>query len=182
MDTLIVPYSITFSSAYGNNNHLLIPKFDSTQKETNQEWWLYLTLNDKVLNSYEKNEKYIITVSPQYVDAFGLTFDKFRGKENVMILTEYKLGRLARWLKTGVNNLNVTFTKWLLENEPQIKTKTELQLLINDLDKRYGEDIYQKRNKCDDNFIKNHIKKGGDLNQLRNIGYSCSIKRFNLLK
>jgi hypothetical protein len=182
MDTLIVPYSITFSSAYENNNHLLIPKFDSTQKEANQEWWLYLTFNDKVHNPYEKDETYIITVNPQYIDAFGLTFDEFRGKDNVIILTEYKLGRLAKWLKTGVNNLNVTFTKWLLENEPQIKSNTELQLLVTELDKKYGEDIYQKRNKCDDDFIKNHIKNGGNLNQLRNIGYSCSTKRFNLIK
>jgi hypothetical protein len=160
----------------------LIPKFDSTQKEANQEWWLYLTFNDKVHNPYEKDETYIITVNPQYIDAFGLTFDEFRGKDNVIILTEYKLGRLAKWLKTGVNNLNVTFTKWLLENEPQIKSNTELQLLVTELDKKYGEDIYQKRNKCDDDFIKNHIKNGGNLNQLRNIGYSCSTKRFNLIK
>ena len=39
LDTPIVPYSITFSDAYVENKHLLIPKFDSTQKEANKYWF-----------------------------------------------------------------------------------------------------------------------------------------------
>jgi hypothetical protein len=178
LDTLIVPYSITFSSAYKENEHLLIPRFNQTQKQANQDWWSTLTLTDSVTNRYDKNETYVITVNPQYVEAFGDTFDDFRGKDNVIVLNEYRLGRLAKWLGSGANTLNTVFTQWLVNNYPSIKGNTELKSLIEDLDNKYGEDLYQKRNKCSDEFIKNHIKNGGSLKQLRDMDYSCSTQRF----
>ena len=183
LDDNITPYSITFSSAYPENNHLLIPQFDGlNQKQTNQRWWGSMVSHDKVDIEYDPNESYVFTTNPCYNSAMAVDLKLFEGKDNYLKLTDYRLGRLAKWLKTGANNLNVTFAKWLIENEPNIKTNTELKILIEDLDKKHGKDLYKKRSKVDDAFIYDWIEQNKTIQQLRDNNYSCSKQRFNNLK
>ena len=174
LDTPIVPYSITFSDAYVENKHLLIPKFDSTQKEANKYW--FNKFGD-FTEYWSDDEVVIFTVNPDYLNVLDLP-----KKDNIIILNEYKLGRLAKWLGSGANNLSVKFTQYLVNNHPNLSGNKELTQIIEDLDKQHGEDLYKKRKKVDDEFILDFISKKGTLKQLRDNDYSCSKQRFDKLK
>ena len=174
LDTPIVPYSITFSDAYVENKHLLIPKFNLTQKEANKYWFNKFGDFTKYWNT---DEVAIFTVNPDYLNVLDLP-----KKDNIIILNEYKLGRLAKWLGSGANNLNVKFTQYLINNHPNISGNEELTQIIEDLDKKHGEDLYKKRKKVDNGFILDFMSKGGTLKQLRDSDYSCSKQRFDKLK
>ena len=174
LNTPIVPYSITFSDAYVENKHLLIPKFDLTQKEANKYWFNKFGDFTKY---WDTDEVVILTVNPDYLNVLDLP-----KKDNIIILNEYKLGRLAKWLGSGANNLSVKFTQYLVNNHPNLSGNKELIKIIGDLDKQYGKDLYKKRKKINDGFILDFISKGGTLKQLRDNDYSCSKQRFDKLK
>ena len=174
LDTPIVPYSITFSDAYVENKHLLIPKFDSTQKEANKYWFNKFGDFTKY---WDTNEVVIFTVNPDYLNVLDLP-----KKDNVIILSEYRLGRLAKWLGSGANNLGVKFATYLVDNHPNISGNEELTQIIGDLDKKHGKDLYKKRKKVTDYFILEWISNGKTITQLRNNDFSCSKQRFNQLK
>ena len=174
LDTPIVPYSITFSDAYVENKHLLIPKFNLTQKEANKYWFNKFGDFTKY---WDTDEVVIFTINPDYLNVLDLP-----KKDNIIILNEYKLGRLAKWLGSGANNLSVKFTQYLVNNHPNLSGNKELTQIIQDLDKQYGEDLYKKRKKVDNGFILDFISKGGTLKQLRDNDYSCSKQRFDKLK
>lgn len=171
---LIVPYSITFSDAYVGNKHLLVPKFDLSQKEANKEWF---NMFGDYSHLWDTDEVLIFTVNPLYLNVLDLP-----KKDNIIVLNDYKLGRLAKWLGTGVNTLNIKFTEYLIKNHPNISGNTELKELVNELEDKNGEDLYQKREKVSDDFITNFIKSGNTLKSLRENGYSCSTQRFQKLK
>ena len=103
-------------------------------------------------------------------------------RDNIILLSNYKLGRLARWLGTGANNLLVNFANYLVDNHPNLSGNVELTQIIQDLDKKYGENLYKKRQKCSDEFIIEWISKGNNHKNLRDEGFSCSSQRFNKLK
>ena len=173
LDTPIVPYSITFSNAYIENKHLLIPKFDLTQKEANKRWF---NMFGDFSNLWDKDETYIFTINPIYLNVLDLP-----KKDNIVILNNYSLGRLARWLGTGANNLCVKFAEYIVNNHPNLSGNKELESIVKDLDSKYGQDLYQKREKIDDDFIINWINQNKTLKQLRDEGYSCSNQRFKKL-
>lgn len=174
LDTPIVPYSITFSSAYIENKHLLIPKYNLSQKETNKIWFNKFGDFTRLWNT---DETLIFTINPTYLDVLDLP-----KKDNIIVLNSYNLGRLAKWLGTGANNLCVKFAQYLVDNHPNLSGNIELTKIVSDLDKKHGKDLYQKRIKCSDEYIINLIKDGGTLKHLRDKGYSCSSQRFNKLK
>ena len=174
LDTPIVPYSITFSDAYVENKHLLIPKFDLTQKEANKYW--FNKFGD-FTEYWSDDEVVIFTVNPDYLNVLDLP-----KKDNIIILNEYKLGRLAKWLGSGANNLSVKFTQYILNNHPNLSGNEELTQIVKDLDKKYGEDLYKKRKKVNDDFVSEWIQGGKTITQLRNNDFSCSKQRFNKLK
>lgn len=173
LTTPIVPYSITFSDAYKENKHILVPKFGLSQKEANKKWF---NMFGNFSNLWEGNETYIFTVNPIYLNVLNLP-----KKDNIIVLNNYSLGRLAKWLGTGANNLCVKFAEYLVNNYPNLSGNKELELIVKDLDSKYGQDLYQKRKKIDDDFIINWIKENKTLKQLRDEGYSCSSQRFNKL-
>jgi hypothetical protein len=172
--TPIVPYSITFSSAYVENSHLLVPKYNLTQKEANKKWF---SMFGDYSNLWDTDETIIFTVNPDYLNVLDLP-----KKDNIIVLSDYRLGRLAKWLGTGANNLCVTFAEYLIENYPYLSGNEELKEIISNLDGKYGEDLYKKRQKCSDEFILDWINKGNSLKKLRDAGYSCSSQRFTFLK
>ena len=174
LDEPIVPYTITFSSAYPNNKHLLIPKFDLTQKEANKKWFNMFGGFD---TKWDVDEVCIFTINPIYLGVLDLP-----KQDNIIILNNYKLGRLAKWLGTGANNLNVVFTQYLINNYPNITGNKELEVIVNDLDKKYGQDLYKSRKKVTDEFIKERIKLGGTIKKLRDEGYGCANQRFRNIK
>lgn len=174
LDTPIIPYSITFSDAYVENKHLLIPKFDSTQKEANKYWFNKFGDFTKY---WDTDEVVIFTVNPDYLNVLDLP-----KKDNIIILNKYKLGRLAKWLGSGANTLNVKFAQYIVDKHPNLSGNKELTQIIEDLDKKHGVDLYKKRKKIDDGFILDFISKKGTLKQLRDNEYSCSSQRFNKLK
>tara|TARA_B110000971_G_scaffold201237_1_gene219932 strand:- start:1364 stop:2128 length:765 start_codon:yes stop_codon:yes gene_type:complete len=174
LTTPIVPYSITLSSAYVENKHLMVPSFGGNQKEVNKEWFSMFGDYSKL---WETDETLIFTVNPDYLNVLGLP-----EKDNIILLTDYKLGILAKWLKSGVNNVAVNFTLYLVKHYPNLSGKKELDQIYEELVKKYGKTLYQKRQKVDDEFISNFIEEGGSLNLLRNKGYKCSTQRFNKLK
>lgn len=173
LTTPIVPYSITFSDAYKENKHILVPKFGLSQKEANKKWF---NMFGNFSNLWEGNETYIFTVNPIYLNVLNLP-----KKDNIIVLNNYSLGRLAKWLGTGANNLCVKFAEYLVNNYPNLSGNKELELIVKDLDSKYGQDLYQKRKKIDDDFIINWIKENKTLKQLRDEGYSCSSQRFKKL-
>ena len=173
LDTPIVPYSITFSNAYVENKHLLIPKFDLTQKEANKRWF---NMFGDFSNLWDGDETYIFTINPIYLNVLDLP-----KKDNIVILNNYSLGRLAKWLGTGANNLCVKFAEYIVNNHPNLSGNKELKSIVKDLDSKYGQDLYQKREKIDDDFIINWINQNKTLKQLRDEGYSCSNQRFKKL-
>jgi hypothetical protein len=174
LKTPIVPYSITFSSAYVENSHLLVPKYDLTQKEANKKWF---NMFGDYSNLWDTDEVLIFTVNPLYLNVLDLP-----KKDNIIVLSDYRLGRLAKWLGSGANNLSVNFANYLVDNYPNISGNKELKNFVDYLDKRYGKDLYKKRQKCDDKFILDWINKGNSLKKLRDAGYSCSKQRFTYLK
>jgi hypothetical protein len=167
----IIPYSITFSDAYVENKHLLIPTFGENQKQTNKKWFQSLSKPD-----WDTDETIIVTVNKDYLNVLDIP-----NKDNIIVLNNYKLGELAKWLGTGVNNLNVKFTEYLVQNY-QFTTKQEVELIINDLIKQHGQTLYKSRDKMNDDDIIKLIKKGTTLKQLRDKNISCSTQRFNTLK
>jgi len=173
LTTPIVPYSITFSDAYKENKPILVPKFGLSQKETNKKWF---NMFGDFSNLWEGNETYIFTVNPIYLNVLDLP-----KKDNIIILNNYSLGRLAKWLGTGANNLCVKFAEYIVNNHPNLSGNKELKSIVEDLDSKYGQDLYQKRKKIDDDFIINWIKESKTLKQLRDKGYSCSSQRFKKL-
>lgn len=173
LTTPIVPYSITFSDAYKENKHILVPKFGLSQKEANKKWF---NMFGNFSNLWEGNETYIFTVNPIYLNVLNLP-----KKDNIIVLNNYSLGRLAKWLGTGANNLCVKFAEYIVNNYPNLSGNKELELIVKDLDSKYGQDLYQKRKKIDDDFIINWIKENKTLKQLRDEGYSCSSQRFKKL-
>jgi len=174
LDTPIVPYSITLSSAYVENQHLMVPSFGGNQKEINKEWFSMFGDYSKL---WETDETLIFTVNPDYLNVLNLP-----EKDNIILLTNYKLGLLAKWLKSGVNNVAVNFALYLTQHYPNLSGKQELDQIYKDLVEKYGKPVYEKRQKVDDTFISDFIQEGGSLNLLRNKGYSCSTQRFNRLK
>ena len=174
LNTPIVPYSITFSDAYVENKHLFIPKFNLSQKQVNKEWF---SMFGDFSNLWNTDEVCIFTVNPLYLNVLDLP-----KRDNIILLSNYKLGRLARWLGTGANNLLVNFANYLVDNHPNLSGNVELTQIIQDLDKKYGENLYKKRQKCSDEFIIEWISKGNSHKNLRDEGFSCSSQRFNKLK
>ena len=51
---------------------------------------------------WDTNETLIFTINPTYLDVLDLP-----KKDNIIVLNSYNLGRLAKWLGTGANNLCV---------------------------------------------------------------------------
>jgi hypothetical protein len=174
LDTPIVPYSITFSDAYVENKHLLIPKYNLPQKQANQQWF---NMFGDYSQLWDTDEVCLFTVNPIYLNVLNLP-----NKDNIIILNEYKLGRLAKWLGSGANNLNVTFALYLVENHPNLSGKQELTQIVEDLDKKYGQDLYKKREKVSDDFLIEKITEGKSLKWIRDNNYSCSSQRYNKIK
>lgn len=144
------------------------------QKEINKEWFSMFGDYSKL---WETDETLIFTVNPDYLNVLNLP-----EKDNIILLTNYKLGLLAKWLKSGVNNVAVNFALYLTQHHPNLSGKQELDQIYKDLVEKYGKPVYEKRQKVDDTFISDFIQEGGSLNLLRNKGYSCSTQRFNRLK
>ena len=174
LNTLIQPYSITFSDAYVENKHILIPRFDLTQKQANKKWF---DMFGDLSHLWGGDEVCIFTVNPIYLNVLNLP-----KKDNIIILNNYRLGRLAKWLGTGANNLNVKFVEYLQKHHPNISGNEELSELVNTLDNQHGQDLYKKRNRVDDQFIKDKIKEGKSLNWLRDNNYGCGKQRFKNLQ
>ena len=69
LDTPIVPYSITFSDAYVENKHLLIPKYGLSQKQANKKW--FNKFGD-FTNLWDTDEVSIFTVNPIYLNVLPI--------------------------------------------------------------------------------------------------------------
>lgn len=174
LKTPIVPYSITLSSAYIENQHLMVPNFGKDQKVTNKEWW---DMFGDFSSLWDTDEVCIFTVNPDYLNVLNLP-----EKNNIIILTNYKLGMLAKWLKSGVNNVAVNFALYLAKHHPNLSGKAELDQIYQDLVSKYGEPVYKKRPRVTDDMLKEWITEGKTLNALRNSGYGCSSQRFRKCK
>lgn len=174
LKTPIVPYSITLSSAYIDNQHLMVPKFDMDQKTANQTWWDSFGDFSSLWND---DEVCIFTVNPDYLNVLNLP-----EKDNIIILNNYRLGMLAKWLKSGVNNVAVNFALYLTQHHPNLSGNQELEQIYNTLVSKYGESVYQKRPRVTDDMLKEWIEEGKTLNALRNSGFGCSTQRFREFK
>jgi len=174
LNTPIVSYAITLSSAYIENQHLMIPTFNENQKETNKLWW---NMFGDFSHLWNTEEVCIFTVNPEYLSVLNLP-----ERDNIIILSDYRLGMLAKWLKSGVNNVAVNFALYLAKNHPNLSGKQELDTIYNKLVSKHGQPVYEKRPRVEDTFIIDWIKEGKNLDQLRDKGYACSNQRFRTLK
>lgn len=173
INELIIPYKITFSNKFFDKGDFTIPTFGMTQEETNQKWFNKLTPNIE----WDSNEVTIVTCNPDYLRLLNVP-----KHDNIIILNNYKLTRLSKWLGAGAHAIANRFTKFIVEEYPNISGGKELKELFNDLDKKYGEPLRTKRDNVTDDFIIKWAKQGKTLTQLRNEGYSCSYQRFTRLQ
>ena len=169
----IVPYKITFSNKFFDKGDFTIPTFGMTQEETNQKWFNKLTPNVE----WDDNEVTIVTCNPDYLGLLNIP-----KRDNIIILNDYKLTRLSKWLGAGAHAIANRFTKFIVEEYPSISGNKELKELFNELDKKHGKALRTKRNNVTDEFIIEWANKGKTLTQLRDEGYSCSYQRFTRLQ
>ena len=174
LDTPIVPYSITLSSAYIENRHLTLSNFNIPQKEANKKWF---NMFGDFSHYWDTDETLILTVNPDYLEVLNIP-----QKDNIILLTNYKLGILAKWLKSGVNNVAVNFALYLAKSHPNLSGNTELRQIYDDLVLKYGKQLYPKRNKVDDQFIIDWVRSGKTLRYFRDSGYACSVQRYNKIR
>jgi hypothetical protein len=170
---LIVPYKITFSNKFFDKGDFTIPTFGMTQEETNKKWFNKLTPTVE----WDKDEVTLITCNPDYLNLLNIP-----KKDNLIILNEYPLARLSKWLGAGAHAIANRFTKFIVEEYPNISGDKELKELFEKLNKKHGAPLRVKRNTVNDEFIINWAKQGKTLLQLRDEGYSCSYQRFSRLQ
>ena len=144
-----------------------------TQEETNQKWFNKLTPNIE----WDEDEVTIVTCNPDYLGLLDIP-----KRDNIIILNDYKLTRLSKWLGAGAHAIANRFTKFIVEEYPNISGDKELKELFNDLDKKHGKALRTKRNSVTDDFIIKWAEQGKTLTQLRDKGYSCSYQRFTRLQ
>ena len=173
INELIVPYKITFSNKFFDKGDFTIPTFGLTREETNQKWFNKLTPNVE----WDKNEVIIVTCNPDYLGLLNIP-----KRDNIIILNDYKLTRLSKWLGAGAHAIANRFTKFIVEEYPNISGDRELKELFNDLDKKHGKALRTKRNSVTDDFIIKWAEQNKTLTQLRDEGYSCSYQRFTRLQ
>ena len=173
INELIVPYKITFSNKFFDKGDFTIPTFGLTQEETNQKWFNKLTPNVE----WDKNEVIIVTCNPDYLGLLNIP-----KRDNIIILNDYKLTRLSKWLGAGAHAIANRFTKFIVEEYPNISGDRELKELFNDLDKKHGKALRTKRNSVTNDFIIKWAEQNKTLTQLRDEGYSCSYQRFTRLQ
>lgn len=169
----IVPYKITFSNKFFDKGDITIPTFGMSQEETNQKWFNKLT--PKV--TWDSNEVTIVTCNPDYLNLLNIP-----KSDNIILLNNYKLTRLSKWLGSGSHAISNRFAKFIVEEYPNLKGNKELKDLFKDLDKKYGESLRTKRTSVTDDFIIEWATSGKSLQQLRDKGYSCSHQRFTRLQ
>jgi len=169
----IVPYRITFSNKFFDKDNFTIPTFGMTQEEANKKWFNKLTPTVK----WDQSEVTLITCNPDYLELLDIP-----KQDNLIILNDYKLTRLSKWLGAGAHAISNRFAKFIVEEYPNIKGKQELNLLFEELDKKYGEPLRTQRQATTDEFIINWAESGRTLQQLRDEGYSCSYQRFTRLQ
>ena len=169
----IVPYKITFSNKFFDKDDFTIPTFGMTQKETNQKWFNKLIPNVE----WDENEVTIVTCNPDYLGLLNIP-----KRDNIIILNDYKLTRLSKWLGAGAHAIANRFTKFIVEKYPNISGDKELKKLFNELDQKHGKALRTKRNSVTDEFIIEWANKDKTLVQLRDKGYSCSSQRFTRLQ
>ena len=169
INDLIVPYKITFSNKFFDKGDFTIPTFGMSQEETNKKWFNKLT-PDVI---WDNDEVTIVTCNPDYLGLLNIP-----KRDNIIILNDYKLTRLSKWLGAGSHAVANRFVKFIVEEYPNISGNKELKELFNDLDKKHGEALRTKRNSVTDDFIIKWASEGKSLTQLRDKGYSCSYQRF----
>ena len=103
-------------------------------------------------------------------------------QDNIILLNDYKLTRLSKWLGAGAHAIANRFTKFIVEEYPNISGDKELKELFNELDKKHGKALRTKRNSVTDEFIIEWANEDKTLTQLRDKGYSCSYQRFTRLQ
>ena len=173
INDLIVPYKITFSNKFFDKGDFTIPTFGMTQEETNQKWFNKLTPNVE----WDNNEVTIITCNPDYLGLLNIP-----KRDNIIMLNDYKLTRLSKWLGAGSHAIANRFTKFIVEEYPNISGDKELKELFEELDKNHGKSLRIKRDSVTDEFIIEWASKDKTLVQLRDEGYSCSYQRFTRLQ
>ena len=173
INDLIVPYKITFSNKFFDKGDFTIPTFGMTQEETNQKWFNKLTPNVE----WDNNEVTIITCNPDYLGLLNIP-----KRDNIIMLNDYKLTRLSKWLGAGSHAIANRFTKFIVEEYPNISGDKELKELFEELDKNHGKSLRTKRDSVTDEFIIEWASKDKTLVQLRDEGYSCSYQRFTRLQ
>jgi hypothetical protein len=173
INEFIVPYKITFSNKFFDKGDYTIPTFGMSQDETNLKWFNKLTPNIE----WSKNEVTIVTCNPDYLGLLNIP-----KRDNIIILNDYKLTQLSKWLGAGAHAIANRFTQFIVEEYPNISGNQELKELFSNLNKKYGKPLRTQRNKVTDEFIINWANQGKTLEQLRNKGYSCSYQRFNRLQ
>ena len=169
----IIPYKITFSNKFFDKGDFTIPTFGMTQEETNQKWFNKLTPNVE----WDDNETTIVTCNPDYLGLLNIP-----KQDNIILLNDYKLTRLSKWLGAGAHAIANRFTKFIVEEYPNISGDKELKELFNELDKKHGKALRTKRNSVTDEFIIEWANEDKTLTQLRDKGYSCSYQRFTRLQ
>ena len=148
-------------------------KCNNTTRKTNKKWFDKLTPNIV----WDSNEVTLVTCNPDYLDLLNIP-----KKDNIIILNDYKLTRLSKWLGAGAHAIANRFAKFIVEEYPSISGDKELKKLFNDLDKKHGISLRTKRNTVTDDFIIKWANEGKSLTQLRDKGYSCSYQRFTRLQ
>tara|TARA_R110000803_G_scaffold209538_2_gene279347 strand:+ start:228 stop:1034 length:807 start_codon:yes stop_codon:yes gene_type:complete len=169
----IVPYKITFSNKFFDKDDFTIPTFGMTQEETNKKWFNKLTPSIK----WDDNEVTIVTCNPDYLRLLNIP-----KRDNIIILNNYKLTRLSKWLGAGAHAIANRFAKFIVEEYPNISGDKELKKLFDRLDKKHGKSLRIKRNSVSDEYIIEWANQNKTLTQLREEGYSCSHQRFTRLQ
>ena len=172
LDFPIVPYKCTFSNKFFDKGDWLVPNFNYTQEEANQKW-----LNKLTPNIVWGDETTLITCNPDYLKLLNIP-----KQDNLIILNNYKLTRLSKWLGAGAHAISNRFTQFIVDEYPNLSGNSELQGLFKVLDKKYGKNLRIKRDKVTDDFIIRWAESGKSLKQLRDSGYSCSDQRFKKLQ
>lgn len=165
----IVPYKITFSNKFFDKGDYTIPTFGLTQHQANLEWFNKIA----PIVSFSTSEPTLITCNPDYLKLLNIP-----QRDNLIVLNNYKLTRLSKWLGAGSHAISNRFAKFIVEEYPNIKGNKELSLLFSELDKKYGETLRTKRQSVSNEFIINWANSGKSLTELRNEGHSCSYQRF----
>jgi len=170
---LIVPYKITFSNKFFDKGELAIPTFGMSQAEANYKWFKKST----PVVEWSEDEVTLVTCSPDYLDLLNIP-----KRDNIIILNDYKLTRLGKWLGAGSHATANRFAKYIVDQYPDLSGNTEMREIFNVLDKLYGEDLRTKRKSSTNTHIIEWAQSGKSLQQLRDSGYSCSSQRYKVLK